>query len=323
MNRTLSESLERTLARLVDVSTRVARDALVASMLLPAVTGFGGCRAPEAATPAPGDGTKVSALSDWVHDQGTRNTAMVGYTGSWWTQNTDCGERGGCQGVDVFVKVRVQRVDGANLDNKHVGIYCAAPFCPTAGQTANGTYFGDLGNGQEEWHVPVSRRMWDVGGFTFTAWYQDGAGNTYFDDNEGEQHAVAYRGTPVMIRHDWGATSISVGDDGVKGKVSMILASLDYDKDVRMVWTTDAWATVNEFKAGDGDNLWKYKEDAGGGFERWEINLSIAGPVSRFEYAVLYRHGVVGAAQHYDFWDSNGGLNHVYVKGAYPMPPPS
>jgi len=48
--------------------------------------------------------------------------------------------------------------------------------------------------------------------------------------------------------------------------------------------------------------------------------LDLPGPADRFEYAVLYRHGVVTPARTYDFWDNNGGLNHLFVKGGYVLP---
>lgn len=321
-SRTFGESLERWVGRVVDGAVGAAREAVVAGLLLPLAGGLGGCtKAPPATGEAPeGAATRISALSDWVHDQGQRDTSMVSYTGAWWTQYTDCGYRGGCQGLDVLLKMKVKRVEGANLDQKRIGIYCASPFCLDTGVTAVGHYFGDMGDGYEEWHVPVNRRMWDTGAFAFTAWYQDGKGNTFYDDNEGEQHAVAYRGAPVVLRHDWTETQVSVGDDGVTGRITMVVGKLDFDKDIRMVWTTDAWATVNEARIGEGTMTWHWRDDIAPAFERWELLLDVPGPADRFEYAVVYRHGVVGAAKHYDFWDNNGGLNHVTVKGAYLLP---
>lgn len=321
--RTFGESLERALARLAGGVADLARDAVVTALLVPAAGGLAGCTEARVPPAAPPPDKTVSALSDWLHDQGTRNTGMVSYMGAFWTQNTDCGPRGGCQGVDVFLKVRVLRVEGADLNSKRVGVLCGSPFCTASGTTAVGSYAGDLGDGWEEWHVPLNRRTWETGAFTFAAWYQDGKGNTFYDDNDGELHAAAYRGTPVVLRHDWVNTAVTVGADGVKGRISMILASLDFDKDVRMVWTTDRWKTVNELGlAADAalPNGWRWKEDAGNGFERWEIQLDLPGAADRFEYAVMYRHGVVSPARTYDFWDNNGGLNHVVVKGAYSLP---
>jgi hypothetical protein len=89
---------------------------------------------------------------------------------------------------------------------------------------------------------------------------------------------------------------------------------------MKLVWTTDAWATVNEAGMGEGPNLWHWKDDVGGGFDRWEIQLDLPGPAERFEYAVLFRHGPAAPAKAYDFWDSNGGMNHVVVNGAYVLP---
>jgi hypothetical protein len=44
----------------------------------------------------------------------------------------------------------------------------------------------------------------------------------------------------------------------------------------------------------------------------WKIPLNIAGTdVAAFEYAIVYKHGVVNGATTYEFWDNNGGGNYV------------
>lgn len=322
-DKTFAGSLERLLGRLVNGGVGLAKDALVASLLVPAVGGFSGCTDRE--IPYEPIQSKEAALSDWVHNEGQPNTDMVQYTGAFWTQGTECGGRGGCMALNVYLKLKVKRVDGANLDQKKVGVYCAGPFCDSNnGVTATGYYFGDLGEGWEEWHVALNRRMWDTAVVTFTAWYQDGKGNTFFDDNSGELHAAAYKGAPTVIHHDWAGTDVTVTDDGVKGKVTMVLAALDFDKDVRMIWTIDGWKTSSEFKMGEsGKTNEFYFVDSGVvgyGLERWALDLDIVGQTKRFEYAVLYRHGAVNGAKQYDFWDNNAGMNHMYVKGAYTLP---
>ena len=160
--------------------------------------------------------------------------------------------------------------------------------------------------------------------FTFTAWYQDGKGNTLYDDNAGELHAVAYQGNHVIVRQDRGATDVHITDSGVTGRVVAIVANLDFDKFVRMVWTTDNWKTAHEFDPGDADktNAWHWLDSQGPQFERWEIKLDVPGPVERFEYALLYRHGTVNGAKTYDFWDNDGGMNYLVTKGTYFIPNP-
>lgn len=321
--RTFSLSLEKVLARLRGGARTALKGTLAAGLLVPSSSSLLGCSRSQAPQPPPRYVTKSAAFSidDWVHAEGQANLDMVSYTGAYWTQSTGCSPRGGCTGIDVYLKVRVLKQDNIDLSAKKVGVFCADPFCSATGVTAVGGYFGELGGGWEEWHIPVHRAMWDVGVFTFTAWYQDGKGNTWYDDNAGEGHVAPYYGPPVVIRHDWEQTDVVVSDAGVQGTVTMFLAGLDYDKEVRMTWTTDDWQTANDFVMGpDATNAWHWKEDAGNGFERWEIVLDIAGPATRFEYAVQYNHGVNGSATLYEFWDNNGGKNHVVIKGAYTKP---
>jgi hypothetical protein len=48
------------------------------------------------------------------------------------------------------------------------------------------------------------------------------------------------------------------------------------------------------------------------GRERWEIDLDLpADGATRFEYAVVYRHGIVNGAKTYEWWDNNGGANYA------------
>ena len=327
-NSTLQSTLERVFRRLKQRAGSAARDAAMLALVAPGVPAMVGCQSGDtpvssATTPAAQIATAEAAL-DWVHNEGVKNTDMVSYMGAFWTQSTGCGPRGGCTGLDVVLKIRVKQQSGADLGTKKVGAYCEAPLCAAEGTTAVGSYHGALGDGWEEWHVPVAKAPWDVGAFTFTAWYQDGKGNTFFDDNEGELHVAPYKGTPIVLRHDWLGTTLEITDGGVSGKVSMMLASLDFDKELQMAYTTDGWVTSGDLGIGTADekNAWHWKESLGNGYERWEIEVDLPGAVDRFEYAVVYRHGIKGGAKVYEFWDNNGTLNYVIQKGQKHAPQP-
>lgn len=313
--RTFGESIERLLFRVKGTSGALLRGgALAGALILSAPACDDG--ATSAACP---DGTTdpsgyAAGKADWVGDQGQRNTDMVKYEGTYWHTYKECGNRGGCQGIDVFVKVLVKPQATANLDAKRVGVvFKATNYQGSFDATTTGTYFATRDDGWEEWHVLISRRSWEPGWFTFTAWYQDGSGATYYDDNAGERHVAAYQGIYTVLRQDWQHTGLTVGADGVKGTVSAVIADIDFDKDLRLVWTTDNWATVNESKIGgiDQPNAWYWVEDVWTGSERWEIDVDVPGPVDEFQYAIVYKHGVVNSARTYDFWDNNGGGNYV------------
>jgi hypothetical protein len=116
------------------------------------------------------------------------------------------------------------------------------------------------------------------------------------------------------VRHDWSnPVSVVVDDSGVQGRITMILADLDYDKDVRLVYTTDNWETTNEMLIGTpgSTNAFYWVADMWNGYEQWAVDIDLPDVTDRFEYAVLYRHGVVNGADEYDFWDNNGGHNYV------------
>jgi hypothetical protein len=316
-SRTFGESIERLLARARGTSGLLLRGGALAGALLlsaPALPGCDGGGSGEGAPTTGDDGPNYTAgKADWVEDEGQRNTEMVRFEGGYWHQYKDCSNRGGCSGVDVFVKVLVKPVAEANLDAKRVGVlFQATSWQGTFEATATANYFGTREDGWEEWHAVVSRRGYEPGFFSFTTWYQDGKGHTYYDDNSGEKHVAVYQGIYTVIRQDWEHTLLQVGDEGVQGTISVILADIDYDKDLRLVWTTDGWASTNESRMGSVDrpNEWYWMEDLWSGQERWEIDVDLPGPVDAFEYAIVYRHGVVNDAKPYAFWDNNGGGNY-------------
>lgn len=249
--------------------------------------------------------------SDWAQGEGQRNPTMVSYYGERWWSFTDCGSRFGCQGIDLFIKLRVKPVAGASLDWKKVGVVYRTPGSNDL-VTALGSYFTTWGNGDEEWHVKVHLRS-AQNLVSFNAWYQDGAGHTYFDDNSGELHAIAIGSSAAAITHLWQNTNVAITPQGVEGTVSVRLADIDFDKQVAMVWTTDDWQTVGWMNMGSGANQWRWVEDYGSDYERWDVDVSLPGNFSKFQYAIVYRHGVVNGAALYEFWDNNGGSNWVVV----------
>lgn len=313
------------LERLVDEVRRgtvlVLKNGLVVGSLLLPVAGIEACAADDGNTGAPGDEGDLPQYlgkADWAQDEGKRNTDMVAYDQGWWHEMRDCSNRGGCMSVDVFLKLKVQPVEGANIDTKRVGVVVKSPDGSSEAKTYVGSYFSTA-DGKEEWHVRVSRRGWESGPFVFTAWYQDGKGNTWFDDNEGEFHAVSYQGNYAVIRQAWDQTTVKVDGDGVNGKISLYVADLDFDKVVDMVWSIDDWKTSNVAHMGDPNepNSTHWVENLWAGTQRWEINLAIPGEdVQAFQYAFLYKHGVVGAAKTYEFWDNNYGNNYVIRRAA-------
>ena len=292
------------------------------------VHGLAACNADDGTEPESGDdatspnvpvpGGVEEGKADWAQYEGERNTDMVVYEGDSWTEQSQCNTRGGCVELIVTLKVVVTPVAGANVDAKRVGVvYRSIAWDEGETETALGTYFTTRDDGKEEWHVPVHIHGW--GGFlpVFNAWYQDGSGKTYYDDNQGEFHVAQGRTNAVrQINEPWsGATTdVELNSGGVTGVVSAMVADIDYDKNVELVWTTDNWETVNTYGIGDTENGWRWVQDSYGGMDIFSIPLNIPGSYDTFEYAIVYTHGVVHNATPYEFWDNNYGRNFVITQ---------
>ncbi len=250
--------------------------------------------------------------ADWAQWEGQRNTAMVSFTGDAWVECRQPNTRFGCGSLDFFIKVRVKPVVGADLAWKRIGVVYKTPADLTE-RTAIGYYATTWSNGDEEWHVPINVPTWQST-VLFDAWYQDGGGHTYFDDNQGELHVVNNGPSYNVVRVEPWTSTVTVGDDGVRGTLSLQLTDLDYDKQVELWGTTDGWQTVHQLGVGTSSdvNKWYWVEDFpwAAGRERWQIDLDLPGSADAFEYAVVYRHGVVNDARSYEFWDNNGGGNY-------------
>lgn len=251
--------------------------------------------------------------TDWAQQQGQRNTSMVRYYHeNWWAYNyTTCNSRFCPQFIDLFVKLAVRPVQGADLNWKRVGLVYRAPGTNQL-TTVTGTYYTTWNNGEEEWHIKITLPSYH-NIVSFNAWYQDGAGHTYYDDNNGELHVTTVGSGSVAVIQMYGDsfTNVAVDRTGVHGTISARVADVDYNKQVSMVYTTDNWQTVHWMDMGSGQNQWHWVEDYGNDYERWAVDVNLPGNVQQFQYAIRYRHGVVNGAYAYEFWDNNNGQNYV------------
>jgi len=256
--------------------------------------------------------TDAIEANDWAQYEGHRNTNMVAYNGDWWARCTS-NTRFGCGATAITLKLRVRPIANVDINWKKVGIVYHTPDDPTE-RTAVGSYFATYGDGTEEWQVTATIGATSV--MLFDAWYQDGAGATWVDDNQGELHVINPGPGYQVVRVEPWLNTATVGADGVHGTISIQAADLDFDKVIELVGTTDGWQTVQHFgmgAAGDKNRTY-WKEDLSyGNRERWQIDLDLPGAATRFEYAVMYRHGVVNGARTSEFWDNNYGQNYAIV----------
>lgn len=248
---------------------------------------------------------------EWAQYEGTRDTRMVRYSGQYWTDCAAPNTRFGCGATAIHLKLRVQPVANADLAWKRVGVVYHLVGDQTD-YTALGSYVATLGDGSEEWHVTAVVPQWQTV-MVFDAWYQDGLGHTWIDDNQGELHVVNAGPAYQLVRVEPWLNTVALDGNGVSGRISAQLADLDYEKNIELVASRDGWQTVLRFGLGaSGDkNAWYWAEDLGSARERWQIDLDLPGAVDHFEYAVHYRHGVVNNATPYDFWDNNFERNYA------------
>jgi hypothetical protein len=259
--------------------------------------------------------TASAEQADWAQYEGQRDTSMISYTGSHWSVCKQPNSRFGCGSIDIHVKLRVKPVAGADLAWKKVGIVFKAPG--DVEKTAVGNYVQSLGDGYEEWEIVANVPQWQTT-ILFDAWYQDGAGHTYYDDNSGELHVVNEGPDYQIVRAEPWLNAITIGDDGVHGRISIQVTDLDWDKQLVLVASKDGWQTVIELGIGNAGetNKWYWVEDFpyGANRERWQIDLDLPGSADTFDYAVAYKHGVVNGAVTYTFWDNNYGQNYHYQR---------
>lgn len=248
--------------------------------------------------------------ADWARSQGRRNTAVVRYMHHSWTVVDRYDERRAPESVDVFLRIGVRPQPGADLDRRRVGVVYRLLSSPER-VTGVGNYVGVRDDGTDEWQVRVHLPASAPGVFTFLVWYQDGLGNTLYDDNEGQFHVAPWKPGFEIIRIDPRETRVVVDDLGVHGRVSIAIADLEYHKDLRMVCTTDGWKTHVELgNEGAQQNGWRWVRDLWAGFQQWalEFDLPAAG-CEEFEYALVYRHAATNGATIYEFWADNGQQN--------------
>lgn len=313
---TLTGALERAALRLRDRATWLLLRGGVALGTSTALVGGGCAELPPDVLEVSDETLLSSSVLSWAQERGTRSRDMVRFEGHTWRELSDCGFRGGCSTVTVFVQLFVRNVPGVSLDDKRIGLAVrqqgrSEPY------NALGYYVRGASDGWEEWHVPVRMRAWEGTAFAFDAWYEDGVWEhggkrVWYDDNAGDLYPVTqYAG--AAVQQLWSADGVVVGPNGVRGSIDLRVANLDFDKEIAIVWTTDGWATTNLFGMGEGElNAWYYVEalDSTSDYERWRIDLDVPGAADHFEYAIVYRHGLGDGAREYEFWDNNYYRNY-------------
>lgn len=335
---TRAERLDLILERIKRGGGTWVRGAALAGAMAATVPGVSGCAFDVDEIGVQQQALLTSSGQDWAQARGERNREMVRFDGHYWHSQSDCGTRFGCSTTNYYIQLFVRPVAGVDLEQKKVGIVYRPTGTYTQPKTVNGHYVRTRDDGLEEWHVPVALNLWSDGRImNFNAWYEDGnwffhepsgewRKRTYYDDNAGDLYPVVTQATQAIVYNAWGS-SFNVTQEGVKGKVQVRITNFDYEKEVAMVYTTDGWKTFDWVGMGSPDQKNGFYWVRGYGpegqpadYEQWEADLDLAGPVEKFEFAFVYRHGLNEGARRYEFWDNNWGRN--YTKDVTPTTPP-
>jgi hypothetical protein len=306
--RTFTQSLE---AALASTSNPVARTFAFGSLIATACGLVPGCDPGAPPIDELTQGVIAYGQADWVQSRGIRDTSQVQYYQEFWRDSSACNSRFGCRSMTVFIKLRVKPALGADLTKKRVGVvYREAGR--TDPITAVGSYFATHGDGYEEWHIPVKSDSFR-GTFLFTGWYETGAGSTFFDDNGGQRYAIAWRDSDRQtLAQDYAATTARFDSAGVKGSLAFVVQDLDFDKVLKLTYSTDGGVTWKDLTMGaaGSKNQLSWKGDIDQDFERWEVDLDLPGSFSSFQYKLIYRHGTGGGVSPAEF-SLAGGLSKL------------
>lgn len=137
----------------------------------------------------------------WVHREGERSRPMVNFDLSSAFGSSKIFEppeeyQNSLWAHSALWKVTVKWVSGANLDCKRVGIIRRTSL--SRDETVLAAYHRTRNDGIEEWQA---NELWQTTGSAsgslvtrclVLAWYQDGLGHTFYDDNDGKGYVVRW-----------------------------------------------------------------------------------------------------------------------------------
>lgn len=138
-------------------------------------------------------------------------------------------------------------------------------------------------------------------------------GLTYWDNNNWANYKLtrgggALLGTGVNVSENFYAAEMNIGATQTTWGSHVTVRNLAYTKDVKVIYSTDNWATTKTATATYNPHFWfsSYSTIANPnamGFEEWSFSLDI-GTANQVEYAISYT--VNGQT----YWDNNFGRNY-------------
>lgn len=136
-------------------------------------------------------------------------------------------------------------------------------------------------------------------------------GQTFWDNNGGQDYFVGQDAGAFLPSGNVYARGYTASANVIGGTAwsSVTLRNLAYSKQVKVVYTTDGWATTREAYAAYNAGFYAYATTPNpnaAGFEEWTFGLDV-GSASSVEYAISY------TADGQTYWDNNFGDNYRSV----------
>ena len=177
-------------------------------------------------------------------------------------------------------------------------------YCNNNGEWAEieAEYFKDTHGDYEAWKFDIPHFYIGMRGsanIQFAIRYEAGTAAPEWDNNGGLNYRVK-AGYSVSAQYDIGVAGLAYmnASSVYQGtRVDIQLKNLGYDKDVRVRYTTDNWATYQE---ASGYYVSTFPDSY---IERWEVYVPTLDPI---KFAISYTAGGV------TYWDNNFGDNYTY-----------
>lgn len=189
-------------------------------------------------------------------------------------------------------------------------------------ESGPGYYKEDCGDGYEIWTINATISDSPYAGVPEYRWAKPykfavrykANGNTYWDNNNGQNYTMGLKdgeklgkGINVLKERLTAYYSDHAGKVAFYGTV--LVRNLAYHKNVKIVYTTDNWATTRTADCRfSGDGYYSYGNHVEypnvHGVENWSFNISLESNVTDIAYAIAY--DVDGET----YWDNNMGENY-------------
>jgi len=174
---------------------------------------------------------------------------------------------------------------------------------------APASFVSVTGNNHEVWSFQTQPKTFQdrLGtDFAFAIRYTV-AGRTFWDNNSGRDYRVGAGPRPAsfapsVLLEVSNVTLLDAAWQAPTNRASGVIAlkNLAFQKDVKIVYSTDAWTTV---KSASASFLFSST-----GYENWSFDIPLAAADRRIDFAISY---TVGGQT---YWDNNFGRNYVLTK---------